>query len=102
MEGEKVTDRYWGIFVKKGGGFGQDHWKKKQDFHEIVARRVEQTKKVRLAGRGNNGDDKVSLELYCGNVKAPISALNKKSGNWETIMNEDVLEKKERKTKESD
>ena len=92
MDGDKVIE-FWRIYVKKGSGFRESHWREEKDFHNIVTKRVEQQKKIRLAGKGHD-EDKGSLEPYCGDKDALISTRNKETGTWETVSNEQILVKK--------
>ena len=52
-------------YVKAGSGFKTSHWYDEKDFENIIQKRIEQHKQVRIAGKQNNGDQD-SILPYCG------------------------------------
>ena len=41
QNGDEMIE-FWGIYVKKGSGFNESHWREEKDFENIVTKRVEQ------------------------------------------------------------
>ena len=83
-------------YVRAGSGFKTNHWHDEIDVENIIQKRIEQHKQVRIAGKQNNGDLE-SILPYCGKKDAFVEYKDE-AGEWKQGENSQVTEEKETKT----
>ena len=67
---KKLSEDSWGKWILKSNEFLSSHWHSSSDFDQIVKKRVENSKQVKLAGRNGNEREE---NLYTGEQDAEIS-----------------------------
>ena len=93
---KKLSADNWGKWILKSREFQRDHWHSSADFDQIVKKRVENSKQVKLAARNGNEREE---NLYTGEQDAEIS-VKMENGEWKTTRNRVVTMKSEERNED--
>ena len=90
---KKLSEDSYGKWIQKSNEFMASHWHQEVDFDQIVKRRVEHGKQIKLAGRNQTENDE---PLYTGEQEAEVN-MKTEDGEWTTTKNKEVTRKYEEK-----